>query len=201
MGHIGTLDVEDCLKSIQQLIDSGIAGSGPGQHFLVGGSHGGFIQGHCAYRSPTYVRRHTERPVVLGQYPDMFSAASIRNPVTHLGDITGTDIPDWYFEECGIPYTPTSLITPELYQRLFKMSPIAHVDNTRADVPILLFLGEKDARVANSQGKTYYHALKGRGKDIKMLTLKEDSHPLESVEASRVMFKATRELFEASRKK
>lgn len=136
---------------------------------------------------------------MLGQYPDVFGAASIRNPVTHLGDISGTDIPDWYFEESGLTYTPTSLMTPEIYQKLFAMSPIYHVDKVKGDVPILLCIGEKDARVANSQGLAWYHALKGRGKDIKMLTLKEDSHALDSVDASRVVFKATIELFQAAR--
>ncbi|TCD66245.1 hypothetical protein EIP91_001608 [Steccherinum ochraceum] len=183
LGYIGSLDVEECVQSVRQLIQTGIAAAGPGQQFLVGGSHGGFILGH-----------------LLGQYPDMFSAASIRNPVMHLGDIAGTDIPDWYFEECGIPYTPTTLLTPELYQKLYHMSPISHVDKTRDDVPILLAIGEKDARVVNSQGLAYYHALKGRGKDIRMITLKEDSHPLDSVEALRVVYKATSELFAEKRK-
>ncbi|THH33349.1 hypothetical protein EUX98_g805 [Antrodiella citrinella] len=180
LGNIGDIEVKDCLQAALLLKHMGIAGD---ELFLSGGSHGGFILAH-----------------LLGQYPVTFKAASIGNPVIHLGDVSGTDIPDWYYEESGFKYTPTSLVTPDMYAKLYKMSPINYVDQVSSDVPILLNIGEKDARVANAQGKAYYHALKGRKKDIKMLTFKEDNHSLDSVEASRAVFKATRELFARARK-
>ncbi|KAH8092165.1 Alpha/Beta hydrolase protein [Cristinia sonorae] len=184
LGNIGSLEVEDCVQSIRQVIDAGITKPGREHQYLIGGSHGGFILGH-----------------LVGQHPDMFGAAAILNPVTHLGDISGTDIPDWYFEEAGIQYLPTSLMTPELYQKLFNMSPIAHVDKTRDDTPLLLVLGERDARVANAQGKQYYHALKGRGKNIRLVTFKEDNHSLDTVEAVRGVYRFVSELFEQAKAK
>ncbi|TEB06340.1 hypothetical protein FA13DRAFT_1722963, partial [Coprinellus micaceus] len=60
----------------------GIAEDGPGKLFVQGGSHGGFLTAH-----------------LIGQFPDKFTAASMRNPVISGGDTTGTDIPDWYYLE------------------------------------------------------------------------------------------------------
>ncbi len=135
---------------------------------------------------------------VIGQYPDFFSAAALRNPVITMGEISSSDIPDWYFEESGIPFEPTSLVTSEVYAKLWAMSPLSHVDKVRT--PTLLLLGDQDARVSPTQGKSFYHALKGRGRDVEMLMFKGDSHPLESVEAQQVYFEATRDLFAKWRK-
>lgn len=49
LGKIGSLDIEDCLASIKHLVSLGYTADGPGQQFLMGGSHGGFITGHCTY--------------------------------------------------------------------------------------------------------------------------------------------------------
>ena len=45
-GTCGTLDVQDCLASVQYLIDKGIAEKGPGKQFVQGGSYGGFLAAH-----------------------------------------------------------------------------------------------------------------------------------------------------------
>jgi acylaminoacyl-peptidase len=133
---------------------------------------------------------------VIGQYPDVFSAAVIRNPVISCGEISSTDIPDWYFAEFGLPYDSTTLMTPSLYATLFAASPISYVDNVRAKV--LLLLGEVDLRVAPTNSLTYYHALKGRDKVVEMLAFPKDSHPLDSVEASRISWEAGRDWFVAA---
>ncbi|KAG6827441.1 hypothetical protein H0H93_015612, partial [Arthromyces matolae] len=186
-GNCGTLDVEDCIASTKHLIKLGISIEGPGKQFIMGGSHGGFLTGH-----------------LIGQYPDMFSAAITRNPVMSAGEISSTDIPDWYFSEFGETYPiysspsvieieqndPTKpkpappLVTPDLYKRVYNASPIAHVDAVRASV--LLMIGAADLRVAPTQGIEYYHALKQRAKEgtrIEMLIFEGESHPLEGVEA------------------
>lgn len=46
LGRIGSLDVEDCMASVEHLVAADLAAFGPGQHFLYGGSHGGFLIGH-----------------------------------------------------------------------------------------------------------------------------------------------------------
>jgi len=44
---------------------------------------------------------------LAGQYPDLFQAAAMRNPVTHIPSMVGiTDIPDWCFVETGALCVP-----------------------------------------------------------------------------------------------
>ena len=130
---------------------------------------------------------------MIGQYPSVFSGAVLRNPVISLGELSYSDIPDWYFEESGIHYTSISLVTPDLYQKLWSMSPISYVD--RVECPVILAIGDKDQRVATTQGRSYYHALKGRGKDVQMLRFKDDVHAIDSVEGALATYQAAKALF------
>ena len=134
-------------------------------------------------------------PLVLGQYPDVFNAAVLRNPVTNLGEISTSDIPDWYFEEIGVSYKPGQIMTPDIYKDAFEKSPMAYIDRVRA--PVQLHLGLKDQRVSLDQSKKYYHALKARSKPVEMLCFKDDSHGIESVEGARVAYYATKKLFDS----
>lgn len=133
--------------------------------------------------------------VVIGQYADVFSAAVMRNPVISCGEISTTDIPDWYFGEFGLPYDSTTIMTPSHYATLFAASPISYIEQVHTKV--LLLLGEVDLRVSPTNSLTYYHALKGRGKVVEMLVFPKDSHPLDGVEASRISWEAGRDWFDA----
>ncbi|KAL0069660.1 hypothetical protein AAF712_003318 [Marasmius tenuissimus] len=201
LGKCGTLDVEDCIGSLRHLTELGIAKDGQ-KAFLFGGSHGGFLIGH-----------------LLAQYPDTFAAACLRNPVTSCGEVTNTDIRDWYWGEFGHEYSlPSSpigsdgrtgnasqpkdigIMTPALYEALFKAAPIGHVEKVKAGV--LLCVGGSDKRVSPTQGIDYYHALKAaRAKaglpddDVEMLWFPDDGHPLEGVEASRMTWVRSVEWF------
>jgi Dipeptidyl aminopeptidases/acylaminoacyl-peptidases len=86
-GNAGTQDVLDCkylthhvLSRFNDSIDETRVG-------VCGGSHGGFLSAH-----------------LIGQYPDLFKVAAMRNPVTNIATMTtSTDIPDWcYIEALGI---------------------------------------------------------------------------------------------------
>ncbi|KAK7043027.1 hypothetical protein VNI00_008765 [Paramarasmius palmivorus] len=206
LGNCGTLDVGDCIASTRHMVKLGVAEEAPSKLFVFGGSHGGFLSGH-----------------LIGQYPDTFTAASLRNPVMSCGELSTSDIRDWYWAEFGRDYPILSsevgsdgrsipqvdsigLMTPDLYGTLFKASPIAHVEKVKAAV--LLCIGGSDRRVAPTQGIDYYHALKaarakqggkharsGEDDGVEMLWFQDDGHPLDGVEATRITFLRTAEWF------
>ncbi|KAG7091876.1 hypothetical protein E1B28_008277 [Marasmius oreades] len=206
LGKCGALDVEDCIESLRYLATIGVVEreGGSSKVFVFGGSHGGFLTGH-----------------LISRYPNTFTAACLRNPVVSPGEISTSDIRDWYWSEFKHEYPIFSspvgsdglssnmgqarldnngLMKPELYESLFKLSPIADVEKVKAAV--LVCIGGSDKRVAPTQGIDYYHALKAvRAKanlpddDVDMLWFPEDGHTLEGVEASRMSWVRTLEWF------
>ncbi|KAJ6541002.1 Alpha/Beta hydrolase protein [Mycena vulgaris] len=198
MGHCGTLDVQDCIVTARHLVSLGLAVEGKGKQFVMGGSHGGFLTAH-----------------LIGQFPDMFTAAIARNPVIST-DPLSSDIPDWYFNEWNIEYPMYSSpqgypshtddsralpprCTPAESQRIFTTSPIAHVDAVTAHV--LLHLGGADLRVTPTHGLEYYHALTGNARtlrpdqDIAMHWFEKEGHSLDGVEASQIVWETSSEWF------
>ena len=59
------MDVHDCHASLQTAISAGLVDAA--RIVVTGGSHGGFLTGH-----------------MVGQYPDTFKAAVMRNPVLNI---------------------------------------------------------------------------------------------------------------------
>ncbi|KAF9230863.1 hypothetical protein BU15DRAFT_56780, partial [Melanogaster broomeanus] len=103
--------------------------------------------------------------------------STMQNPVTSLGEFaSSSDIPDFPLVEMGIPYAPGTCVpvTPDVYKTLYEASPIAHVDSVRT--PVLVIIGEGDRRVPPTQGRNYFHALKGRGREVEMLTFPGEEH-------------------------
>jgi dipeptidyl aminopeptidase/acylaminoacyl peptidase len=132
---------------------------------------------------------------VVGQYPDFFSGTALRNPVTAVGECASvSDIPDWSHLEFGRPFLPTTTVTPSTFAVLQEASPIAHVDKMKT--PVLLLVGEGDRRVPPPQALALYHALKGRGVEVDMLTFPGNGHALDGVEAQRVSWETTIEWFD-----
>jgi acylaminoacyl-peptidase len=111
--------------------DLQLARLGKGEIFIMGGSHGGFIAAHA-----------------VSKYPEVYSAAILRNPVISCGEVAGTDIPDWYFAEFGFqedfpiksspPFSDLSTVlkpstrpnfdaaphvTPSFFEKLYEASP------------------------------------------------------------------------------
>ena len=194
LGKCGVLDVADCIATVEELIKLGM--SEPGRQIIQGGSHGGFLAAHRK-SSPSQAdsTRFIKDSAVIGQYPDVFSAAVMRNPVISAGELCASDISDWAFCEFGLPFGPGTHVTPDTFAALYAASPIAHVDRVKA--PVLLLLGEDDLRVPPSQGRGYYHVLKGKGRVVDMLVFPKETHPIDGVEAARVSFEAGRDWFRA----
>ena len=169
----GNLDVQDvmaCTNHAMQTIES-IDSNKVG---ICGGSHGGFLTGHCT-----------------GQYPDFFKAAVMRNPVTNIASmVTATDIADWCYVEClgtyGENWKQFKPPTMEQLQIMYSKSPAQYIE--KVTTPTLIALGMKDLRVPPSQGLEWYHSLRSKktadGKSAvptKLLVYPDDNHSLSGV--------------------
>lgn len=138
--------MQDCHEAIRRCLDY----TDPKRPVvLIGGSHAGVIIGR-----------------LIGEYPDEYAAAVLRNPVMDLLHIYNTsDIPDWLLAQAvngefdletgRNRYADTSLIT-----YLIERSSIRLLDQVK--IPVLLQLGKKDRRVPSSIGLRYYECLKAK---------------------------------------
>ena len=163
--RIGDLDVLDVVHAVNHIAKAGQVD--PQRLAICGGSHGGFLTGHC-----------------IGQFPDLFKAACMRNPVTNIASmITSTDIPDWCaIEACGLGQYDWNQFTGPSAEQLTEMytkSPIAHAKNVKT--PTLVALGTNDLRVPPSQGLEYYHMLRSKGVATKLLLYDDCDHPIGAV--------------------
>uniref|UniRef100_K1Q067 acylaminoacyl-peptidase n=1 Tax=Magallana gigas TaxID=29159 RepID=K1Q067_MAGGI len=163
-GRVGDQDVKDCQEvaesviKLDQIDENKVA--------VFGGSHGGFLTAH-----------------LIGQYPGFYKAACCRNPATNIAvKIATTDIPDWCYVEAGFEFTYSSLPTGEKLTEMWKMSPMQYVD--KVETPILIMLGLEDARVPPKQGEEYYKQLRARNKKARLIGYSDNSHPIQTVEAS-----------------
>jgi len=162
-GNIGTQDVKDVESAMVEVVAKGNVDGN--RIFSFGGSHGGFLTTH-----------------LIGQYPDTFKAAATRNPVINLASkASGADNPDKIFAQAGIDFDFMSLADEELLQKLWKASPLSHVNQVKT--PTLIMIGLEDKRVPTSQGIEFYRALKARGVPIRYLTYPGNNHGISEVDA------------------
>ncbi|CAO1626721.1 unnamed protein product [Sympodiomycopsis kandeliae] len=159
VGRCGELDIADSIKTIDHVITLGLASKD--NVYYQGGSHGGFIGAH-----------------LLTREPQRWRAVSLRNPVTHIGDMwSETDIPDWCVAELGEDFNfddPPCQLGKARYEKLHDASPLPHVDddlNGSTPVakeqqqqlpPTLLCIASSDQRVPPTQGLSFYHSLRSR---------------------------------------
>jgi len=165
LGNIGLIDVSDC-----QLAASTADSKFTRDKMLVfGGSHGGFLAAH-----------------LIGQFPDFYKACACRNPVIDLsGKIGVSDIPDWNWVESGLSYSSVSLPKIDDLKIMLAKSPVSYLDLVKT--PVMLHMGTTDLRVPPSQSLTYYHSLKARNKNVKLLTY-DDNHSLSKVDVEADVF-------------
>lgn len=161
-GKVGSQDVNDVLTAVDHAIDMGLAD--PSKIAVIGGSHGGFLTTH-----------------LIGQAPDKFVVAAVRNPVCSLALMVGTaDVPDWcYVGACGSEGKSsfTEATPPEILTLLHNKSPVSHLSKVKT--PTLFTLGAKDLRVPVSNGLQYARALKEKGVPVKVIVFSEDVHGIE----------------------
>jgi acylaminoacyl-peptidase len=165
-GDAGDLDVRDCVHATKHVLDL-FPNIDPERVGICGGSHGGYLAGHC-----------------IGQFPELFKVSAMRNPVTNIATMTtSTDIVDWCaIETFGVgSYDWTEYRGPgrEELGAMWDASPIAHINNVKA--PTLVALGMADRRVPPSQGLEYYHSLRSKGIATKLLVYERDDHAIDRV--------------------
>jgi acylaminoacyl-peptidase len=163
--RVGSLDVQDVMAATNHVLETMSDTLDASRVGICGGSHGGFLTGHCT-----------------GQYPEFFKAAVMRNPVTNIATMTtATDIVDWCYTEVFGTYHSHTFRGPtadELHV-MWSKSPVAHESNVKT--PTMIALGMVDLRVPPSQGLEWYHSLRSRGVPTKLLVYPEDSHALDKV--------------------
>ncbi|KAM9987494.1 hypothetical protein ACTFIZ_005222 [Dictyostelium cf. discoideum] len=167
-GHIGDLDVDDCVQAINYTLDKIDTTIDRNKIGVIGGSHGGFLSAH------------------LSRFP-IVKTSIMRNPVIDIPSMsTLSDIPDWCFFEAGINLSdPTSqyhtLPSMEEIEKMRKCSPSFHIESIK--IPSLLALGDSDLRVPPSQGLLYYRMLRERDVPTKCLMYPKTGHSLDSIDA------------------
>ena len=179
-GNAGNLDVKDLVHAVETVVDAGwVDGNRVG---ICGGSHGGFLASHC-----------------IGQFPELFKVAAMRNPVTNIATMTtATDIPDWCFIEalgCG-SYNPSKFrgATSDELKAMWEASPVRYAD--RVVAPTLVALGMSDQRVPPSQGLEFYHTLRSNGVKTKLLQYEDDDHAIDGVKSEADLWINTKKWFD-----
>ncbi|KAI0516333.1 hypothetical protein KFK09_009005 [Dendrobium nobile] len=161
-GNVGSQDVSDVLAALDYVSERGLIDGS--RVAVLGGSHGGFLATH-----------------LVGQAPDRFVTAAVRNPVCNLSLMVGTsDIPDWcYIEAYGKEGKELFSEAPsaEHLRHFYSKSPISHLSKVKT--PILFLLGAKDLRVPVSNGLQYARALRERGVEVKVIVFPDDVHAIE----------------------
>jgi len=176
IGNVGRYDVDDVHQATLRVMNE----EGMHRVGVMGGSHGGFLAAH-----------------LIGQFPEVYQAAVIRNPITDISTLSGIpDIPDWCWYEAGLDYNASkpALPSPDSLAKMLACSPIQYVDKVKC--PVLLLIGAQDRCVHPSQGLRYHQLLRSRGVTTELLLYPDDSHAISSVPASSDVFVQTVKWFE-----
>ncbi|KAH7522218.1 hypothetical protein FEM48_Zijuj07G0115100 [Ziziphus jujuba var. spinosa] len=167
-GNFGSQDVNDVLIGIDHVIDMGL--TSPFKNTLFGGSHGGFLTTH-----------------LIGQAPDSFVAAAVKNPVCNLALMACTsDIPDWcyvgaYGSEAKNIFTeaPSHSVLQQVSYFTYLKAKWEFDDlSLQVKTPTFFLLGADDRRVPYYNGLQYARALRERGVDCKIIVFPNHRHAI-----------------------
>jgi dipeptidyl aminopeptidase/acylaminoacyl peptidase len=157
VGDLGGMEYQDLMTGVDAVIDRGVVD--PDRMGVAGWSHGGYMT--------AWVVTQTERfkAAVMG--------AGLSNLVSDQGtsDIPGFNL-DYFYDDYHALYAGLS--------RMWERSPLNHV--TQAVTPTLILHGEKDERVAVSQGVEFYRALKSLGVETEMVVYPREPHGIKERE-------------------
>ncbi|EDV25903.1 uncharacterized protein TRIADDRAFT_24080, partial [Trichoplax adhaerens] len=168
IGNVGIVDVADVKSAVDYILKNGNINNE--KVFIFGGSHGGFLGTH-----------------MVGQFPDLFKACAVRNPVTDIASMLNvTDIPDWCYVEAGFKWDFRNLSSSDVYSKMINQSPMNYISQVRT--PTLILLGEDDERVPPYQGREFFRALKARGIETRLLSYPGNNHSLSEVECEADVF-------------
>lgn len=144
-------DYTDLMTTVDQLLVD-YPSIDKNQLFVTGGSYGGYLT--------NWIVTHTNR----------FKAAVTQRSMTNLLSMIGTSDTGYFFltNEVGGDWL--------VYERLWKMSPLAYAQN--ADTPLLIIHALEDKRVPFEQAQQFYASLKYFGKTAEMLVFPDSTHEL-----------------------
>ncbi len=148
---LGGREFEDDMAGLDMLIDRGIAD--PDRLGIGGWSHGGYITAWAVTQTDRF------KAAVMG--------AGVSNMISDQGtnDIPGFNL-DYFYDSYESLYADPAL--------LWDRSPMKYITNVTT--PTLVLHGEKDNRVAASQGLEFYQALKALGRPTQMVIYPREPH-------------------------
>ncbi|XP_030022187.1 acylamino-acid-releasing enzyme isoform X2 [Manduca sexta] len=162
IAHVGVYDVQDCYLILTNLLERDEKLDG--KLLLYGGSYGGLTVAHLA-----------------GQYPDLFKAMVLRNPLIDLATKGHyADNSDGCAVEAGYEFTEQGPVSEEQLIAMRRCSPLIHVHKVKA--PTALMLGSGDKRVPHYQGLEYARRLRANGVPTRIY-MYDDNHSLSSTPA------------------
>ena len=146
-GAWGTLEVEDLLAGVDELLDRGWAD--PDRLFPTGFSQGGVNTGYLVTRD------------------DRWAAAAAEHGIYDLRSSFGTDdSQNWLEADFGLPWE-----RPEAYEAASSIADIGNVET-----PLLLMAGENDHRCPPSQSEQLYVSVRKQGVDAKLVIYQNEHH-------------------------
>jgi len=158
-GEWGKKMQDDLSDTVAFLVRKGI--SNPDKVCIAGASYGGY----AALAGATFT-------------PDLYQCAFSLAGVSHLHKMLAEDKSRYGKDSEVVPYFTRSILDGAYDKKaLHKVSPYFYAENVT--IPVMLVHGQDDTIVDFNQSKLMHKALKKAGKDVTLITLKDEDHHLQ----------------------